>query len=75
MRKKYGKWYADWRDEHGQRKMKSFPSKSAALRHQSKMRREVAAKKVRAAGPSRKSPKRGPKASHAAATRTASPGS
>ncbi len=45
MRKKYGKWYADWRDETGVRHAKAFPTKKAAQRHTDKMRAQVAAKK------------------------------
>jgi hypothetical protein len=48
MRVKYGKWYADWNDEQGRRRMKAFPTKKAAERHQMKMRREVARKKAQA---------------------------
>jgi hypothetical protein len=44
MRKKYGKFYADWRDEHGRRRMKAFPTKKQALTHTHKMQRSVAAK-------------------------------
>jgi len=34
MRKKAGKFYADWRDEHAKRKMKAFPTKTGTLRFQ-----------------------------------------
>jgi len=72
MRKKYGKLYADWRDEHGKLKMKAFPTKTGALRYQNKMRTQVAGKKARASPTSRTSPPRGPRRSpragrHAAA--------
>ncbi len=59
MRKKYGKLYADWRDEHGKLKMKAFPTKTGALRYQNKMRTQVAGKKARASPTSRTSPPRG----------------
>ena len=61
MRTKAGKWYADWRDEHGKRHMKACASKKAAQRMSEKKRREAAAKKTRASAPSAKSPKRGPR--------------
>ncbi len=48
MQKKYGKFYADWRDEHGRRQRKSFPTKKRALQHQNKMQRQASAKKARA---------------------------
>jgi hypothetical protein len=61
MRKKYGKFYADWRDEHGTRKMKAFPTAPLANKHTRKMKRAAAAKKVqpsersaRISGPGRK---------------------
>ncbi len=66
MRKKYGRFYADWRDQHGKRKMKSFPTKNGALRHQNKMRAAAAAKKARASAASPKSAKPGPRHNHAA---------
>jgi hypothetical protein len=58
---KHGGWYADWEDEQGQRKRKSFPTKKRELKHQSRMRAEAAAKKARASGPSHKSARRGSK--------------
>jgi hypothetical protein len=45
MRKKYGKFYADWHDEHGQRKMKAFPTRKQALHHSAKMHRLATTKK------------------------------
>jgi len=33
-KQKYGKWYADWRDEQGKRHAKSFDSKRAARKFQ-----------------------------------------
>ncbi len=62
MRKKYGKFYADWRDQHGHRRMKAFPTKPAALKHQDKQRRAIARKKARASAPSQTSARRGSKA-------------
>jgi hypothetical protein len=54
MRNKYGSFYADWRDQHGQRHMKAFPTKKAALRYQAQQRALAQAKKARASGPSRR---------------------
>jgi hypothetical protein len=48
MRSKYGKFYADWRDNHGARRMKAFTTKKAALKYQAARRNEVQTKKVRA---------------------------
>lgn len=45
MREKYGKFYADWKDKQGHRRMKAFPTKTGALRHQAKMREESNPKK------------------------------
>jgi hypothetical protein len=77
MRKKYGKYYADWRDQHGKRHMKAFPTAKAAKRYAEKQRKDTAAKKHRAERPSRKSSTRGRKATrkrtHAAKPATASP--
>ncbi len=58
MRTKFGSYYADWRDEHGKRHMKAFPTKAAAKQHQAKMRRAIA-KKASHAAKSGPSPKRG----------------
>lgn len=55
MRKKYGKFYADWKDEHGHRRMKACATKGAAEKFTRKMRREVASKKAQAPRRSRKS--------------------
>ncbi|MBZ5540940.1 MAG: hypothetical protein LAN61_10530 [Acidobacteriia bacterium] len=65
MRKKYGKFYADWRDEHGQRHMKACPSKKAAAQLSTKMRREAAAKKDQPSATSARSVARGRKAGRA----------
>jgi hypothetical protein len=59
MLRKYGKFYADWRDLHGKRHRKSFPSAHAAKAFQSKRNAETQAKKVRASAPSATSPRRG----------------
>jgi hypothetical protein len=61
MRRKAGKWYADWRDEHGRRHMKAFPTKKQALAHANKQRRIAATKKARASGPSATSAVRRPR--------------
>ena len=45
MLNKYGKWYADWRDENGKRHAKAFPTKKAAARYSEKMSAAAAAKK------------------------------
>jgi hypothetical protein len=60
MKKKWGKFYADWRDEKGVRHAKAFRSKPAARRYTLRMRRTIATKKARTpAKPSRRSPARG----------------
>jgi len=59
MRKRYGKFYADWRDEHGIRHMKACRSIEAARRFTAKMHAAVTTKKARAAKPSRESAVRG----------------
>lgn len=61
MRKRYGKFLADWRDENGRRKRKALATKKAALRFQNKMQHQVAAKKAHASAASRKSAKPGPR--------------
>jgi len=61
MRKKYGKFYADWRDEHGHRRMKALSSKKAAISYQTKMRRAVRAKKAQASARLRTSARPGQK--------------
>jgi len=48
MQKKYDKFYADWRDEHGRRHRKAFPTKARALKHQRSMQHQTTAKKARA---------------------------
>jgi hypothetical protein len=57
MLKKHGKFMADWRDERAQRKRKAFTTKTAALRHQTKMRAQAQAKKAHGSGPRGKSSK------------------
>ena len=66
MLKKYGKFYADWRDHRGHRRMKAFPTKVGALRYQTKMRDLTERKKARASATLRSSRKRGlrPKQAH-----------
>jgi hypothetical protein len=59
MLKKYGRWYADWIDEHGNRKRKSFATRKAALKYQTSQRNAVAAKKAQAPALSRRSARRG----------------
>jgi len=59
MLTKYGRYYADWEDEHGKRHRKSFPNKPAALRFQTRQRNLVASKKARPTTSSRPSSKRG----------------
>lgn len=62
MLKKHGKFYADWNDEHGNRRRKAFKSPKAARRHQQLMRNQSALKKARASGHSAKSRRRGARA-------------
>ena len=38
MRKRYRLWMADWRDEHGHRRRKGFPTRKEALAYQEKTR-------------------------------------
>jgi len=45
------RWFSDWRNEHGQRRRKSHPSRKAAERHEAKMQREAHAKKARGRKP------------------------
>jgi len=54
MLKKYGRFYADWEDETGRRLRKSFPTKRAALNHQTIQRANAAAKKAPASARSRR---------------------
>lgn len=68
MQHKYGKWYADWDDEHGKRHRKALPTKKAARQFQAKMRNEVAAKKARPRKASRRSSKTGRSSRRAANT-------
>jgi hypothetical protein len=42
MLNKYGKWFADWRDETGRRKRKAFPTKRQAAHYAEKMRKQKA---------------------------------
>ena len=51
MRKRYGKYFADWRDERGKRHMKAFPTAKAARAYTQRMRRETAKKAHHAAPP------------------------
>jgi hypothetical protein len=70
MLKKYGRYYADWDDAHGNRRRKSFTTKKQALKHQQKMREESRAKKAPASGRSRKSAKPGARRTLAPRTNT-----
>lgn len=70
MRKRYGKFYADWRDEKGIRHMKACPSRKAAIRLTAKMRAQTAAKKTVASAPSRKRSTAGPRRTATPQTRT-----
>lgn len=70
MLKKYGKFYADWDDEHGKRHRKALPSRRAALKFQTKMRNAVAAKKAPLTRSSRPSSKPGRKHGRTAAKLT-----
>jgi hypothetical protein len=63
VRIKSGKFYADWRDEKGRRRMKAFPTKRAASRHTAKMRAQTAGKKAYASARSAKPATRGPRRS------------
>jgi hypothetical protein len=67
MRKVAGSFYADWRDEHGKRKMKAFGSAKAARQYTQRMRREVA-KKSHHAGPPATSSARGSRSGRTKAT-------
>jgi len=60
MKTKYGKHYADWRDEHGKRHAKAFPTKKAALRWQRRMQLATAGKKAQASARLKQSAMRGP---------------
>lgn len=66
MKVKFGKFYADWRDEHGRRHAKAFKLKKSAEAFAKKMRAEAAAKKAQASAPSRRSRIRGPRPTHRA---------
>lgn len=68
MKKKYGKFYADWRDEHGIRHAKAFHRKKTALAYQRKMQRRAqdARGNAQAATRSRTKHSRGGKRSPAA---------
>ncbi len=61
MKHKYGKWFADWRDEHGKRHAKAFRTKSKARAYSKRMQREAQAKKARPHKPLRKRRMRGSK--------------
>lgn len=69
MKSKYGKWYADWIDETGHRRAKALPTKKAALKHQQRMRNEVAAKKAHASDRSGTSARHGQKPSRKRTTK------
>ena len=45
MREKYGKFYADWRDETGTRHMRAFASRNEAQRFQNDRRAETRLRK------------------------------
>jgi hypothetical protein len=70
MQKKYGKFYADWRDEKGARHRKACSSAKAAKRFTRKMLSQAASKKDQPRATSRRSAKRGPKTRQATATTT-----
>jgi len=59
MLKKYGRFFADWFDEHGARKRKSFPTRKHALTFQEKQRQLVTTKKARRSTISAASSQRG----------------
>jgi len=59
MLRKYGKFYADWKDDKGRRRRKAFPTKFGAARYQAKMQGEVIAKKAPRSAASGPSAKRG----------------
>jgi hypothetical protein len=61
MQKRHRLWMADWRDQFGKRHMKGFPTKMGASRFQTKMQRQVAAKKAPASAASAPSAKLGPR--------------
>ncbi len=48
MRHRYGKFYADWRDQHGKRRMKACRTEAAAQTLTKKMQERVNAAKRRA---------------------------
>ena len=62
MLRKLGKYFANWRDEHGVRHRKAFASADTARRHQRSMQRQVATKKSQASGASANSVRPGRKA-------------
>jgi len=74
MRTKFGSFYADWRDQHGRRHMKAFPTKKQARAYAAKQRKLVAAKKAPASRPSKASSRPGRKATRRA-TRASKPAS
>ena len=61
MKKKYGKFYADWRDEKGVRHAKACNSRKAALRLTARMQRQARAKKAQASERSRRPSHAGPR--------------
>jgi hypothetical protein len=46
MLKKYGRFFADWRDHTGKRHRKSFDTRKQAQKHQDRMQAEALAKKA-----------------------------
>lgn len=50
MRTNHGKFYADWRDETGERKRKAFATAKEARKYQAEMRAEVRARKIQGIG-------------------------
>lgn len=75
MLKRWGKFLADWRDEHGTRKRKAFTTKKGATKWQQRMQHEATLKKAHASGPSANSAARGPRRTPAAARTAPQPSS
>jgi hypothetical protein len=61
MKKRYNRWMADWRDEHGRRHRKGFTTRKAAAQYQATMVRAVQRKKARASAALATSAERGAK--------------
>jgi hypothetical protein len=68
MLKKYGKFYADWKDTAGKRRRKTFDTKKQALQFQRQMREASAIKKAQARAASQRRSARGPKQSRGRGT-------